>query len=217
MAAPTPLVVLSGAGLSAASGLSTFRDAGGLWEGHRVQDVATPEAWARDPALVRHFYDERRLGAEGVAPNAGHLALARLQRAVGPEGVVLVTQNVDGLLQAAGAVDVIEMHGGLSRLRCERAEAHPRVPVRGRQDPSARCAACGAPLRPDIVWFGEVPHQLERIDREVRRARRFVAVGTSGVVYPAAGLASTAHRLGVRTVEINPVPSRAPWFDEVVP
>lgn len=220
MTPPVPVVVLSGAGLSAASGLATFSstDHGGdgLWESHRVEDVATPEAWARDPALVRAFYDERRLAAAGVRPNAGHLALARLQQALGPERVVLVTQNVDGLLQTAGAVDVVEMHGGLGRLRCEASEAHPRVPVAGRQDTAARCAACGRALRPDIVWFGEIPHHTARIERAVLGAAHFLAVGTSGLVYPAAGYAGLAFRRGVRTVEINPRPSGAAWFHEVI-
>lgn len=210
------VVVLSGAGLSAASGIPTFRDANGLWEGHDVMEVATPEAWARDPVLVRRFYDERRVRCAEARPNAGHLALAALQRRLGARAVVLVTQNIDGLLSGAGAAEVIEMHGSLWRLRCEDVLAHPRIDVRGAQDPAARCAVCGAALRPDVVWFGEEPYAMQRILRTIATAGLFVAVGTSGVVYPAAGFAQIAHRQGVRTVEVNPAPSDAPWWTEVV-
>lgn len=207
------IVVLSGAGLSAASGVPTFRGAGGLWEGHRFEDVATPEAWQRDPALVRRFYDERRVGMAHARPNAGHHALAKLQTAR-PEHVTLVTQNIDGLLGEAGAPDVIEMHGAIRSLRCARDEAHAWVPVSGRQDPEATCG-CGAPLRPAIVWFGEVPYHLERIFESVARCDVFVSVGTSGVVYPAAGLVDIARRAGAARVEINPEPAGGP-FDTVI-
>lgn len=152
------VVVLSGAGLSAASGIPTFRGPDGLWEGHAVQDVATPEAWRRDPSLVRRFYDARRVAAAEAVPNAAHRALARWQEAWGPDHVVLITQNVDGLLDRAGCAEVVEMHGALRRLRCQDDPSHPRVPIGGAQDPLAECPACGAPLRPDIVWFGELPH-----------------------------------------------------------
>lgn len=210
------VVVLSGAGLSAASGIPTFRGPDGLWEGHRVEDVATPEAWSRDPILVRRFYDARRVAAAAATPNAAHDALARWQRAWGPARVVLITQNVDGLLTRAGCAEVIEMHGALGRLRCAHDEDHPRVPCVGAQAPDASCAVCGAPLRPDIVWFGEVPHHLDAIADAVHGCTLFLSVGTSGLVYPAAGLAQVAHRSGARTVDINPEPSGAPWFDAVV-
>jgi len=216
--APLPtdahVVVLSGAGLSAASGVPTFRDAHGLWEGHRVEDVATPDAWARDPELVRRFYDLRRVACAEVDPNPGHAALARLQRALGPERCALITQNIDGLLGRAGAVDVVEMHGSLWRLQCEADVDHPRVPVVGAQRRDARCEACGAALRPDVVWFGEMPYDLDRIERVVTGCDVFVSVGTSGVVYPAAGLVSVARSVGARCVEINPHPSGG-RFDEV--
>lgn len=213
------IVVLSGAGLSAPSGVPTFRDADGLWEGHRVEDVATPEAWARDPATVRRFYDERRLAGAAVRPNAGHRALVGLQAALGADRVALVTQNIDGLFQRAAAelgapLDLVEMHGSLWHLRCERVEAHPWVGVEGRQDPALACA-CGAALRPAVVWFGEMPIALDRIFDAVRRCEVFVSVGTSGLVYPAAGLVDLARRAGATTVEVNPRPSGA-RFDEVL-
>lgn len=211
------IVVLSGAGLSAASGLPTFRDADGLWEGHDVTEVATPTAWRRDPALVRRFYDERRVAAGNVVPNAGHHALVALQRAMGPDRCVLVTQNVDGLLGRAGAIHVVEMHGSLWRLRCEAADRHPILSVSGVQDPDARCTRCDRLLRPAIVWFGEVPNHLDRIAAAVAACDVFVSVGTSGVVYPAAGFGGHASRHGARTLEVNPVPSGAWWVDEVVP
>lgn len=210
------VVVLSGAGLSAASGVPTFRDADGLWEGHEVTEVATPEAWRRDPPLVRRFYDLRRAHVRRVQPNAGHEALARWQQAWGPERVVLVTQNVDGLLQRAGAPEVWDMHGSLDRVRCEHDEAHPRHPQEGDLDPDAACDVCGGRLRPDIVWFGEVPHFLDRSMEALAHCDLFLAVGTSGVVYPAAGFGQIAHRARALTVEVNPAPSGAPWFDRVV-
>jgi len=205
------VVFLSGAGLSAASGIPTFRGAGGLWEGYDVTQVATPEAWAADPALVRRFYDARRAAAAGVKPNAGHEALARLQRAWGPDRVKLVTQNIDGLLQRAGAVEVIEMHGALRELRCEDSESHPHVPVAGAQDPNAVCALCHAPLRPAIVWFGEMPVHMDRIQSELFQCDLFVSVGTSGVVYPAAGFVRLARMVGARCAEVNPEPSGGPF------
>lgn len=210
------VVVLSGAGLSAASGVPTFRDADGLWEGHEVTEVATPDAWRRDPALVRRFYDLRRAHVRRVAPNPGHEALVRWQRAWGTERVVLVTQNVDGLLQRAGAPEVWDMHGSLDRVRCEHDPTHPTRVQHGDLDPDAACAVCGGRLRPDIVWFGEVPHFLDPSLEALARCDLFLAVGTSGVVYPAAGFGQVARRAGARTVEVNPAPSGAPWFDRVV-
>lgn len=208
------VVVLSGAGLSKASGIPTFRDADGLWEGQEVMDVATPEAWVRDPLMVRRFYDERRINCASVLPNEAHFALARLQHAVGVKRCVLITQNIDGLLQKASANDVIEMHGSLFRLRCSAHVGHPRIGVFGPQNPGACCKLCGAPLRPDVVWFGEVPYDMDRIEQAVTACDLFISVGTSGVVYPAAGLVSLARAHGAHTVEINPFPSGGA-FDEV--
>jgi NAD-dependent deacetylase len=212
---PDTFVILSGAGLSAPSGVPTFRDANGLWEGHRLEEVATPGAWARDAELVRRFYDDRRVACEAVAPNPGHHALALLQRTLGPDRVILVTQNVDGLLTRAGAADVIEMHGTLWRVRCEHDTSHRRRPQRGRQDPLGRCE-CGGRLRPDIVWFGETPDHLDRIFAAIRRCTVFVSVGTSGVVYPAAGLVVQAWLGGAHCLEVNPAPSGGRFHEVVV-
>lgn len=210
----TPIVVLSGAGLSAPSGVPTFRDANGLWEGHRVEDVATPDAWWRNAELVRRFYDERRIACAGVEPNAGHVALARAQARLGPRQLRLVTQNIDGLLTRAGASAVVEMHGSLWKLQCEDDRGHPWHDVTGAQDPDTTCS-CGAALRPAVVWFGEVPLEMDTILHAVRTCRTFVSVGTSGVVYPAAGLVEIARRAGARCVEVNPQRTGGP-FHEVI-
>ncbi|MBM3974610.1 MAG: NAD-dependent deacylase [Planctomycetes bacterium] len=200
MVAPA-VVILTGAGVSADSGVRTFRDAGGLWEGHRVEDVATPDGWARDPALVWRFYQQRRAQLRDVAPNAAHRALAGFAAAAQKAGVecTLVTQNVDDLHQRAGS-DVLAMHGELLRLRCE---ACGVVAVdRERLDPArfASCGACGHPrLRPHIVWFGEVPFHLDAIERALRRCTCFVAIGTSGQVWPAAGMLAQARAQGAAT------------------
>ena len=209
-----PIVVLSGAGLSAPSGVPTFRDADGLWEGHRVEDVATPLAWFRNAELVRRFYDERRLACAAVVPNAGHVALARAQARLGPRQLSLITQNIDGLLTRAGASDVIEMHGSLWKLQCRIDRRHPWHDVSGVQDPEGVCA-CGGALRPAVVWFGEEPLEMDAIVHAVRTCRTFVSVGTSGVVYPAAGLVDIARRAGARCIEVNPRRTGGP-FHEVI-
>lgn len=214
VAASPHIVVLSGAGLSVASGIPTFRGPGGLWEGRTLSEIATPEAWRADPVAVQRFYDARRRHVESARPNAAHQALAQLQRALGVPRVTLITQNVDGLLQQAGASRVIEMHGSLRRLRCEDDPKHPRVSVAGEQPPEGMCPVCFAALRPDVVWFGEVPHGLPEIERAVHGATLFVSVGTSGQVYPAAGLGAVAAAGGAHTVEVNPAPSEAHWIAE---
>jgi len=207
------VVILSGAGLSAASGVPTFRGPGGLWEGHRAVDLATPEAWHADAELVRRFYDMRRTFIEPVEPNPGHDALVRLQATWGPDRCFLVTQNVDGLLGVAGAAEVVEMHGSLRRLKCERSDDHPRVGVRGEQDREAVCASCGGRLRPDVVWFGEVPYAMETIYERLGGCSWFVSVGTSGVVYPAAGFCAGARSAGATCIEINPDPAGGPYHE----
>lgn len=199
------VVFLSGAGLSAASGIPTFRDADGLWEGSRPEDVATPEAFAQDPERVWRFYDLRCEAAAAARPNTGHLALARLQAAWGTQRVRLVTQNVDGLLDRAGCTEVIEMHGSLWRWRCGRSVGHGVVELQPGDSPPERCARCGDWMRPSVVWFGEVPIDLDRIGAWATRCHSFFAVGTSGLVYPAASYAALARRSGARSVEINPV------------
>lgn len=209
-----PFFILSGAGLSAPSGIPTFRDADGLWEGHAVEQVATPEGWSRDAALVRRFYDERRVACAAVVPNAGHAAIARLQAALGADQVHIVTQNIDGLLGRAGCSEVLEMHGSLWKLRCEKAEDHPWIDVVGPQDPEARCG-CGGRMRPAVVWFGEVPIGMERIQRMLHRSAVFVSVGTSGLVYPAAGLLTLARRWGATCIEVNPRPTGGPFHRNI--
>jgi NAD-dependent deacetylase len=195
------LFVLTGAGISADSGLSTFRDAGGLWEGRRPEDVATPLAWRTERALVWRFYQERRAALARVAPNAAHRALAELERRLAARdvGFTLVTQNVDDLHARAGSTP-LHMHGELAVLRCEACGARARDLAH--TDPRAfvPCATCGAPaLRPDVVWFGELPCHLEAIERALRAATHVLAVGTSGQVWPAAGFLEVARAMGAST------------------
>ncbi|MCB9916575.1 MAG: NAD-dependent deacylase [Planctomycetes bacterium] len=196
------IVVLTGAGVSADSGLATFRGGGGLWEQQRVEDVATPEAWARDPALVWRFYQRRRAALRDVEPNAAHHALARLERELAARGgaLTLVSQNVDDLHQRAGST-VLAMHGQLARLRCEACGA--RVDDREHLDPArfVPCPRCAHPrLRPDVVWFGEMPLFLDEIEAAVRAAHVFLAAGTSGNVWPAAGYLALARAWSAETV-----------------
>lgn len=206
------IFILSGAGLSAESGLRTFRAADGLWEDHRVEDVATPEAYQRDPELVQRFYNERRRQAHEATPNAAHKALARLQKTHSAP-VVLVTQNVDDLLERGGASTVIHMHGAVRDALCA-ACAHRWTAPREMHanDP---CPSCGvAKTRPDIVWFGEIPYHMDVIQDAIEASDLFVSIGTSGTVYPAAGFGQMARQLGIKTLELNLEASNAP-FDEV--
>ena len=200
------IVVLTGAGVSAESGLAAFRGPDGLWEGHRVEDVCTPEACRRDPALVQSFYDARREKLKQVEPNDAHRALARLD-AEWPGELLIVTQNVDDLHERAGARRVLHMHGELKSAWCLACDA--RLPWEEELGSGPPCPACGAAgrLRPDIVWFGEMPYQVERIDRALMDADLFVSIGTSGAVYPAAGFVQTARYAGARTLELNLEPS----------
>jgi len=200
------IVVLTGAGISAESGLATFRGPDGLWEGHRVEDVATPQAFRRDPDLVQAFYDARRERLKSVEPNAAHRALARLD-APWPGGLLIVTQNVDDLHERAGARRLLHMHGELTSAWCLACDA--RTPWEAGLGDGPACPACGEAgrLRPDIVWFGEMPYEMERIDRALMNADLFVSIGTSGAVYPAAGYVQTARYAGARTLEINLEPS----------
>ena len=192
------IVVLTGAGISAESGLTTFRDAGGLWEGHDPMQVATPEAYADDPGLVQRFYDARRAALAGVEPNAAHHALARLEDALGDD-LLLVTQNVDDLHERAGSRRVHHIHGRLQAAWCtacdERHEWHGTL---ADQPP---CPGCGArELRPDIVWFGEVPYGMDLVEEALEGCDLFVSIGTSGVVYPAAAF---VHWARGTTLELN--------------
>ena len=195
------IVILTGAGISAESGLATFRGPDGLWEGHRVEDVCTPEALARDPVMVHRFYDARRAALATVAPNAAHRALARLDREW-PGDVLIVTQNVDDLHERAGAKRMLHMHGKLLSALC--AACGARRSWSDDLPPGSVCAACDAPsLRPDIVFFGEMPYRMERIEAALARADLFVSIGTSGAVYPAAGFVQIARQYGAQTLELN--------------
>jgi NAD-dependent deacetylase len=207
------IVILTGAGISAESGLATFRGSDGLWEGHRVEDVATPEAFERDPALVQAFYDARRRRLKEVEPNAAHRALARLD-AGWPGDLLLVTQNVDDLHERAGAARLLHMHGELKSAWCLACGARlPWEEDLGHLPPCPACGAAGA-LRPDIVWFGEMPYGMDRIERALMDADLFVSIGTSGNVYPAAGFVRTARYRGAKTLEMNLDPSMGSIFFE---
>ena len=205
---PHRIVVLTGAGISAESGIRTFRASDGLREEHRIDDVATPEAFERDPGLVQRFYNARRahLRDPGVHPNAAHTALARLEREYGGE-VLVVTQNVDDLHERAGSRRLLHMHGELFSMFCIRTGERFRI----REDitPSMRCACCGVTgtLRPDIVWFGEMPYHMDEIERALSRCSLFLSIGTSGNVYPAAGFVAAARHAGAHAIELNLEPS----------
>jgi NAD-dependent deacetylase len=205
------LVILTGAGISADSGVPTFRAADGLWEGHRVEDVATPEAFVSDPALVHAFYDARRANLAAVEPNPAHLALAELERRWAGD-FLLITQNVDDLHERAGSQCLVHMHGELKRGWCLACDQ--RFPWTGPMGEGARCPSCATPgeVRPDIVWFGEMPYEMDRIDEALRSCDLFVSIGTSGAVYPAAGFVQTARYVGAHCVELNLDPSQGSIF-----
>jgi NAD-dependent deacetylase len=201
------IVVLTGAGISAASGIQTFRDQEGLWENHKIEDVATVEAYQRNPALVQHFYNLRRalLLDKNIKPNAAHLALACFEQQHKAQGgrFLLITQNVDNLHQRAGSESLIAIHGQLQRVKC---------PVSGISQswlsdltPKDLCSCCNTaqPLRPDIVWFGEMPYQMEQCVDALMQADLFISIGTSGQVYPAAGFVRIAAESGAHTMELN--------------
>jgi NAD-dependent deacetylase len=200
------IVILTGAGISAESGIGTFRDKGGLWEQHRVEDVATPEGFARDPDLVLGFYDMRRDAIQKAQPNAAHWALGHLD-ASWPGDLLIVTQNVDDLHERAGARRLIHMHGEHLKALCTACEC--RSPWRGTLIDRPPCPVCGiGALRPDVVWFGEMPYLMDEIDAALSACDLFVSVGTSGAVYPAAGYVRTARHYGAATLELNLEPSQ---------
>jgi NAD-dependent deacetylase len=207
------IVILTGAGISAESGIDTFRSAGGLWEQHRFEDVATPEAFARDPDLVLRFYDMRREAIQGKKPNAAHFALAELD-ANWKGKLLIVTQNVDDLHTRAGARRVLHMHGQHLNAWCTSCDIRSRWtgPLIDRPP----CPVCQArTLRPDVVWFGEMPYRMGEIHAALRGADLFVSIGTSGAVYPAAGFVQNARELGVQTLELNLERSQGScWFHE---
>lgn len=204
------ICVLTGAGISAESGVPTFRDADGLWEGHDVLEVATPEGFARQPDLVYRFYNERRRALNTVEPNAAHRALARLEAALGDD-FLLVTQNVDDLHDRCGHERLLHMHGELRAARNEHGQA---VPWTSDFDASTRCPETGTRLRPHVVWFGEMPLFIDQIEAFVTRCDVFCSIGTSGQVYPAAGFSELARHSGAHTIEIN-LEATGGVFDEV--
>lgn len=210
------IVILTGAGLSAESGLGTFRDKDGIWTKYDLSDVATPEGFARNPKLVQDFYNSRRRGAAAAEPNAGHAALARLEQEHAGD-VLTVTQNIDPLHEAAGTVKLIHMHGELLQALCARCGA--RHPWSEDITTDVPCPACGdvGGMRPDVVWFGEMPYHMERIYAALAACDLFISIGTSGTVYPAAGFVAEARQSGAYTVELNLEPSEGvSLFDEVI-
>lgn len=216
MARPSRIVILTGAGISKESGLDTFRDKDGLWSRVNLEDVATPEAFERNPRLVHEFYNARRRGMAGIKPNAAHAALARLE-ALYPGDVLLVTQNIDNLHEAAGSRRLVHMHGEIMKawcIACGERHAWDRD-----LSLETACPACGETksMRPDVVWFGEMPYEMDRIGEALGRAELFVSVGTSGNVYPAAGFVEEARRAGAETIELNLEPSEgASLFHQAV-
>jgi len=207
MRSDSRIVILTGAGVSAESGLHTFRDRGGIWERYDLTEVATPEAFARDPAFVLDFYNQRRRANADVEPNTAHHALARLEQEH-RGSVWVVTQNIDPLHEMAGAHNLIHMHGEITRALC--AECGHRE-AWGMADilPESTCVACGTigRMRPDVVWFGEMPYHMDRIFALLGACDLFVSIGTSGTVYPAAGFVEVAHEAGAYTLELNLEPS----------
>jgi NAD-dependent deacetylase len=199
--------VLTGAGISAESGLPTFRASDGLWAGHRVEDICTPEAWKRNPALVWEFYSERRAQGAKAEPNPAHLALAELEARLG-ERFFLCTQNVDDLHERAGSVRLVHMHGELAKAHCERECGRPPIVDHTiyRSLDEVGCCGCGGRMRPHIVFFGEIPLEMERIQTEIQKATLMIVVGTSGSVYPAASFVHWARQGGARTVYVGPEP-----------
>ncbi|MFH1555883.1 MAG: NAD-dependent deacylase [Pseudomonadota bacterium] len=197
----TAILILTGAGISAESGLGTFRSRDGLWEKYDLTKVATPQAFARDPQMVHDFYNLRRRACLHATPNAAHVALAQLQ-AEWPGEVRIATQNVDDLHERAGARGVLHMHGELLRARCAACGHRWAAPeVMSTED---HCPRCDRPaVRPDVVWFGEMPYHMDEIEKGARTSDLLVVIGSSGQVYPAAGLAGTARRAGAKTIEIN--------------
>jgi len=210
--------VLTGAGISAESGLPTFRASDGLWAGHSIEDVCTPEAWEHNPGLVWEFYSERRAQGAKAQPNPAHIALAELEEQLG-DRFFLCTQNVDDLHERAGSLRLVHMHGELAKARCEWECGQAPVEdhaIYASLNEVGRCP-CGGRMRPHIVFFGEIPLEMDRIQREIKKATLMVVVGTSGSVYPAANFVNWARAAGARTVYVGPEPPlNASAFTHVV-
>ncbi|MBV1863974.1 MAG: NAD-dependent deacylase [Rhodobacteraceae bacterium] len=200
------IVILTGAGISAESGLGTFRDAGGLWEQYPLEQVATPEGFARNPALVHDFYNARRKNCAEAEPNPAHFALADLERNF-KGSVLIVTQNVDDLHERAGSQNILHMHGEMGKAKCHICDYHWHSPPE--LFAKTPCPSCTKPAtRPDIVWFGEMPYHMVKIELYLQDADLFVSIGTSGNVYPAAGFVQQARLAGAQTLELNLEPSQ---------
>lgn len=210
------IVILTGAGLSAESGLSTFRDKDGIWAKYDVEEVATPEGFARNPAYVYEFYNMRRKAHSDVKPNLAHEALAKLEQEI-ESNVLIVTQNIDNLHEQAGSQSLIHMHGEIAKIFCN--HCNTRRIWEHDINIETRCPACQKPggMRPDVVWFGEMPYEMDLIHHKLSGCDLFISIGTSGTVYPAAGFVALAHQAGAHTVELNLEPSHgASYFDETV-
>jgi NAD-dependent deacetylase len=201
------IVILTGAGISAESGIATFRDRDGIWAKIDYRDVATPEGYRRNPSLVLDFYNQRRRRNASIQPNAAHYALAKLEQEY-PGEVLLVTQNIDPLHERAGSRHMIHMHGEIEKSLCSECGARRAW---GSEDITldSVCPACSCAgvLRPDVVWFGEMPYEMERIDTALQRCGIFISIGTSGTVYPAAAFVAVARHAGAQTFELNLEPS----------
>ncbi|MCL1826677.1 MAG: NAD-dependent deacylase [Candidatus Cloacimonetes bacterium] len=194
--------ILTGAGISAESGIQTFRDGDGLWENHRVEDVATPEGFIKNPILVWKFYKERYAAALDAEPNPGHKALVDLEAMI-PDKFFLITQNVDGLHRRAGSQNLVEMHGRLSACFCIKCAKHFQLTEINLKPALPHCPACGNYLRPDIVWFGEMPYHMDQILATIKKCTVFITIGTSGNVYPAASFMAEARKIGAVTITVN--------------
>ena len=218
MSAYQSIVVLTGAGISAESGIRTFRAADGLWEDHKVEDVATPEAFIRDPELVHRFYNERRQHLlNGIKPNAGHKALADFEKSFKGQGgeFMLITQNIDNLHEQAGSQHIRHMHGELLSIRCQQSDQ--LFTCHNDSDPQMACRCCQqiGNLRPHVVWFGEMPLYMDEIQQALSKCDLFISIGTSGNVYPAAGFFQMAKQYGAHTIELNLEASQSgSLFDE---
>lgn len=209
------LVILTGAGISAESGIQTFRASDGLWENHRVEDVATPDGFIRNPQLVQKFYNERRVATAQARPNQAHFAIAEIQKTLG-DRCFLVTQNIDDLHERAGSPQVSHMHGEVFKVRCLDNENHilPWSTTHSEQD---RCPICGGKLRPHIVWFGEMPFDMELIEEQLSNCTHFFSIGTSGNVYPAAGFRQLARYNGANVYHFNLVGEpKSMWDDQFI-